>query len=484
MKEKKRKIKKLFLILPLIFLTIFSSCFGLVSSLTARAVTVTGYTGVLSDLRIDDNFKEEDYPVNADDKSLELIQIAESTGGELFIYIYQPSAKEKQFELTTISISQTLYNNAKWELYELKLLDSDGVFSKYKVKGLELKSDVVRYYDITEIHRKFDEELDTQPDNGNTITEIAHNVSKQWTVITLEGKVYYNCIETETILITDKYVGFVEYKDGFSLKSLLYNSAVQSHFVAFSTDHDIERLIEADVSYISQSRSYYEDNLDVYSSMGTKTSHSITLDYTQKAEFETTHWFSTVKYSWDRIQSSSDFLSSTADVSVYSATPINTYSKVALTDEAKNKISSMQWVLRFAETSYSEVERVVADPFVGSIRDYYNQIDETAISDVTILRLKFETDGIVYNLGVVDNKANGNGISDSYTDWVVNVSDEFKNIMTVVGYILIVIIAVALLSLLAVFTPVFKLVGKGLLFILKVVWWVFSSPIYLFKSKK
>ena len=56
--------------------------------------------------------------------------------------------------------------------------------------------------------------------------------------------------------------------------------------------------------------------------------------------------------------------------------------------------------------------------------------------------------------------------------------------MKVIGYILLVIIAVALLSLLAVFTPVFKLVGKGILAILKVAWWIISSPIYLFKNKK
>ena len=485
MKEKKRKkIKSLFLILPLILLTIFTSCFSLISSLSARAVTVTGYTGVLSDLRIDDDFKEEDFPVNADDTSLELIQIAESTGGELFIYVYQPSAKENQFELTTITISQTLYNNAKWDLYDLKLIDSDGVFSKYKVKGLELKSDVVRYYDITEIHRKFDESIDVQPDNGNITTEVAHDVSKQWTVITLDGKVYYNCVETETILITEKYVGFVEYEDGFSLKSLIYDSACQSHFVAFSTDHNIERLIEADVSYISQTRSYFRDNLDIYSSMGSQVNHSITLDYTQKAEFETSNWFTKVTYSWDRIQSSSDFLSSTADVSLFSATPINSYGKTVLNDDTKTNISNMQWVLRFAETSYTEVERVVANPYVGSVRDYYTQVDETAISDVTILRLKFETDGVVYNLGVVDNKTNGNGLSDSYTDWTVEVSETFTEIMKAIGYVLLVVLAIVFLSLLGALAPIFKLIWSFILKLLKVVWWVLSSPIYLFNGKK
>ena len=34
------------------------------------------------------------------------------------------------------------------------------------------------------------------------------------------------------------------------------------------------------------------------------------------------------------------------------------------------------------------------------------------MSDVTILRLKFETDGVVYNLGVVDNKQTSSVIPD------------------------------------------------------------------------
>ena len=53
----------------------------------------------------------------------------------------------------------------------------------------------------------------------------------------------------------------------------------------------------------------------------------------------------------------------------------------------------MKWVLRFAETEYT-----------SSASAYVYVQNGTRISDVTILRLKFETDGVVYNLGVVDNK--------------------------------------------------------------------------------
>lgn len=480
--QKKKYSLNIFLAFLCFFMCVFSYSFKPLVKSSASGVAVTGYSSVLGDLKIDDNFNEEDYPVNAEDTSIKLIQIAESTGGELFVYIYQPSAMARQFELTTISISQTLYNNAKYVLYDLKLLNSDGVFSKYKVKNIELKADVVRYYDITEIHRKFDEEIDTQPDNGNIITEIACDVGKQWTVCTLNGEVYYECVETETILITDKYVGFVEYEDGFTLKSLHSDSGCQSHFVAFSTDHDIDRLLEADVSYISQTRSYYLDNEDVYSSLGTAVTNNITLTYTDSAEYNPSGWFTKYTYSWDRIQSIDDFISSTADVNMYKNTALNVYKKTVLNEEAISELSNMQWVLRFAETDFKKTEVKVGSSFMtGALLPAYTKIDETAVSDVTILRLKFETDGVVYNLGVIDNKSTGSGIADSFTEFIVETSDSFKSAMKIIGWVFL---AVVVLLVLGILSPVLKLLVKGILAVLKAVWWIITSPIYLFKNKK
>ena len=44
-------------------------------------------------------------------------------------------------------------------------------------------------------------------------------------------------VDIETITITDKFVGFVRYKDGFKL----YVGACDSHFVAFNTDKPIRQ---------------------------------------------------------------------------------------------------------------------------------------------------------------------------------------------------------------------------------------------------
>lgn len=136
----------------------------------------------------------------------------------------------------------------------------------------------------------------------------------------------------------------------------------------------------------------------------------------------------------------------------------------------------MQYVLRFDATDYIYTE------ILGIYADIME--DFTIIEDVTILRLMFELDGVVYNLGVVDNKTNGSGIPDNITTWSATFSEEFKQVMKVISYILILIIVIVLISLLAVFTPFFKIVWKCVLSILKVVWWIISSPFYLFKTKK
>ena len=114
------------------------------------------------DLTKDESFNVEDYPAIANDYSLQVIQIAESVNGELFVYVYQPSDATKDLTATTIRMSQSIGENAKWRDYDLTLLSTEGVLDKYRVEGITILSDVVRYYDIAAIHRAFDENAHPQ----------------------------------------------------------------------------------------------------------------------------------------------------------------------------------------------------------------------------------------------------------------------------------------------------------------------------------
>lgn len=147
--------------------------------LVARAESIT-YSGVMEDLKRDTSFKPENYPSKADDYSLQIIQLAESSDKELFVYVYQPSGKSKDLKASSVNISTTINDAISFTNYKLALLNSNGVFYKYKVSGLTVKDESVRYYAISSIYRPFDESIDKQASGGNTVTEVNYAVNKQY----------------------------------------------------------------------------------------------------------------------------------------------------------------------------------------------------------------------------------------------------------------------------------------------------------------
>ena len=66
------------------------------------------YSDVLDDLSKDASFNPDNYPAIADDYSLKVIQIAEGSDGELFVYVYQPSGVKGKLRATSINISTSV----------------------------------------------------------------------------------------------------------------------------------------------------------------------------------------------------------------------------------------------------------------------------------------------------------------------------------------------------------------------------------------
>ena len=95
------------------------------------------YSGVLEDLQKDEAFDASQYPANDNDNSLQVLQIAESTAGELFIYVYQPSARARDLRASSIVISQTELPN-DLQIYSLTFIDSSGTLYKYKVDNIQI----------------------------------------------------------------------------------------------------------------------------------------------------------------------------------------------------------------------------------------------------------------------------------------------------------------------------------------------------------
>lgn len=465
----KQMCKRLFGVFCALLLLV--AAIGGQSVLPAFAAT-SSYTSSLEDLQKDSEFNVNDYPDNAGDHSIQVIQIAESTGGELFIYTYQPC--QVITPLTAIKVNMSFSERVNGtNLYGLTLLNSDGVFCKYKVDDIAVSEDYVRYYNITSIYRKWIEGIDEETGNDNTKDMVSFAVGKCFRAETENEVVYYSCKVTEVIEINNPVAGYLEYSNGFKFCP----DWCDSHYVAFSTDKKIDNLMEADVSFVQRKASQSIGlGLDGHITYGDPENLVAELNGTQTGGNAGDGWFGQYyKFEWDRIESIETFINEVGD---------------KLSDEARNKLNGAQWVLRFVETTRT----AVTGPSATSI--FW-----TDISEVTVLRLKFIANGKVYNLGAVSDAVSEPDHPDNPTvpiqdlsfwqyvwNCVVKLFDGTatlsEQIVAIVAIFLVVLALPILLTVLSVVFPAFravlgnvlKVIGKGFLLFFKGLWWLICLP--------
>ena len=383
-------------------------CCVISATLSARPVVYAAdvaYSNVLEDLRKDSNFDESSYMEDKDDYSLSVITLAESTDNDLFVYVFQPTADKSVFLASYINIA--VYKNGNFQLdedgdlvvkqYALQYANSVGGFFKYKVLDYDLLEGNIRSYEIVSIARPYIEDVDEDPPFLNVINHVAFKVGKLFTFSGKSSQSSLTVEDVDTISLTDQYVGFVRYKGGYELLGILRESC-DSHFIAFNTDRKIDNLLEASVSYKTQSYYYYYggESLPVEDFGEIEGPFTAELDYRDKVQYEGGNWYFSYKYEWSRIQRTSEFVKNfESENIVYTGTLFNKISYGKFSDEAKEELSKTSWVLSFAETDLGITP---------------NREMSTLVSNVTVLRLKFETDGKVYNLGAVSNVQTGSSI--------------------------------------------------------------------------
>ncbi len=167
------------------------------------------------------------------------------------------------------------------------------------------------------------------------------------------------------------------------------------------------------------------------------------LKYTDKVEHTGGGLFAGT-YKRDRIETVEQFIAENdLTQNVYSGAVIDVNVANKITDEGKAALQSKKWVLRFVETDYS---------LGGGYVSTYSF--STLFGDVTILRLKFETDGVTYNLGVIDNKQSG-------SDKPINEEEIQPEINNRGLWIIIAIILIVALILLAPLLPtIISFIGR------------------------
>lgn len=438
---------------------VFCVCLFPSSVILSQAEESTSY--ILDDLKKADSFSESNYPLDVSDNNLYVEQIAESTDKELLIYVYQPSGKNRDFRASSINISTSINDAISFYNYKLEYLNSSETLYKYRVKDFTVLSVPTRYYVITTIYRPFVKGIDEEAGYDNVISEVDFEVGKQYCFYTLNGKPQCDVVEVETIEITDKFVGYVSYSDGFKF----YPTCCSSHFVAFNTDKPIDQLLEADVFYTSQR---YQRNVDAYplhkyvTVFAEKEDGYAYLKYTDKKVEHTGSGFGAATYTWDRIETVDQFLSENeVDQNTYSGAIIDVSVGNKITDEGIEALEGKKWVLRFLETEYSLA--MMPDLVYPGCLDILEV--GTIVGDVSILRLKFEYNGITYNLGTIDNKQSGSGkpINEEWVDVEIKAGAKKWIILAII--VILTVIVLIILWKTGVLPTVFH-----------AVWWFITLP--------
>ena len=475
-----KKVKSFLLSAILLFSCLLMTLLSIPNTMTVHAANIEingGYSDVLEDLQDNESFNPDEYEIDQNDFSLNFITLAESSDREVFIYVYQPCTS-RGIVATTINLSTGIHKNLSYKNYKLKLINQRGVFYKYLVENLAVSDEEIRYYEISSIYRKWDGNLDDAEAESGTISEVPFAVAKQYILRGYGENITYSCSDVDVITVTDKYVGFVRYEDGYTgspgMGFAWYSPGSDSHFVAFSTDKPIDKLMEADVFYTSQTYNYFNDFFSINESetWGEIQENYAYPTYKDKVKVEVGHGWGYYKYTWDRIQTVDEFIATENREYVYNCGIFNVKTQVKLTDEGLNDLKGKDWVIRFAETEYGDY--YTQPPGAGTAAMRTHHIVKTIVGNVTILRLQFETDGVIYNLGVVDNKMTGDGIPDNYTETSFELTSAFKTFIAILLFI------VLLLILWPVLPYIFMFFG----WLLKGLWKIITLPFKAFKSSK
>ncbi len=400
---------KIAFIIAVVFLVFLSVISGVGGNAYA-AFAESSYSNVLDDLRKDSEFRVDDFPAYDDDYRIYVINIAEGEKGNLYVYTYQPCQLSRPLSATHLNMSLTDSVNDT-EIYGLTKLNETGVFVKYRVQGVTVASNKsLRYYNISSIYREYINGIDDIPSsNDNIINEKAFPVAKLYYVMTQQdGSVVYSLDATYVVQIINPVSSYLTIENSDSG----YNSGLgpfannyrkwqytDLHYVAFSTDWDIDRLISATVYYSYCSGQLYDYDwtpwVDVKDGVEYGDAYETTVDLNYTESFDITHkdtWsiftLSKHTYSWDKIYSVDDFYSTVCANSDYDKNGLKTVYET---------VSGREWVLMFAETERKEEKEDGAFGFI-----YYDTYF-TKVDKVSVLRLEFETDGVVYNLGAVSD---------------------------------------------------------------------------------
>lgn len=400
----KNKILKICSLIAVVLLSAVVGLLAFVDIYGVKIASAETSAEVLQDLRKDKDFNENDYPYVSDDYSLQVIQIAESSNKELFVYAYQPCHDTYDLIGTKISISYGYSLNGAGltpKLYNLKLLSTSGTLDKYHVEGFTVPNDGDRYYNIVEIFRMVNTDID-EIDESFPKTDIAYSVGQQWYVCDLNGSKHYEMNTFNTLYVETVWNDFFTFSDGLTLSDLIKSDKpTDCWFYCFSVeDYVIKHIYDADLNYsIRDVRDTYGYGDHTLTYSNERLNQVVRLKDSDKMTY-ISPGLGASDLEWNRILSAEEFIK------------IAESQGVKINASVRENVLKSQWVFTYLETERTE------DKYGSSMTGGVHHIDNYEdVYDVGLLRLHFQdTSGKHYDLGVVNDLTDPDNIAGGGTE--------------------------------------------------------------------
>lgn len=459
-----RKIALMILTVFMLLLQVFSPF------LAIKAEAATVYSTVLDDLTKSEKFKIENFPIltyeyinqvnqdtdtENDQPLMEVIQIAESSSDELYLYVYQPTDSELELTASAVLLSTEFTpdgQNINPDIYYLELVSTDSVFDKYVVKDFRVSEEPYRYYNIVTLYRNFNPEIDEVTPGGVIENfELGIGVGQQWCTYYLNDSIVYEMNTFDTVEIDIGYTGSVQFGSGFQFGNIFGAFEFGNlWFITFNVkDYIVEKIYDADLIYKIRSKE------NIAGDGTNKTNYgewSDDIPLTLKSEDTATYqgdglWAK--KYTWNTIARSQDFLSQLED------------QDVSISDEMRSALLDNAWVFAFKQTErHTNV--------IGSLL-YTTSSD---ISAVTVIRLHFmDIKGDVYNLGVVSDRVSPDDTPDAVGGGIKIDPEWFDKVLMIVSLIFILVVLIFLFPFIK---AILSLLWTGIKFLFSIVWFIIT----------
>lgn len=403
---------------------------------------------------------------------------------EYYIYFYLPKGIV-QYDFLTIQLGicvsdsfDDLNSDSNLEVnnYTLEYVDTtnNGCVAKYAILDMEdtLHTYDHRRYSIRQVYMRYDNVLNPPGTIRSVYMPYWQTLGDEYYYYQdLNGQTAYQYKKAEFVSLTYKEV-YSYYFNTVNpvLEFIGVNRGQEHYFYGFTPDRDIDHLTEVEIIY-----DYY--SIEAYKAQHTSKYYqplpgATENDLKYKPIFGETKRGEVIVLEGEvNVEISPDFLFWKAKTMTWNR--ISTYEELSNNEDStfanfvKTHFSDAQFIVNFAGFDYSFSEHELPVNFINDYLDFCSYLAAngaeigssipmgevyrfygfkgTYVSNVQMIRMCYETDGIQYNIQVItdpiDSSGSGEGVDNpELKDWVNTVITIFKFIIVIIFIVLIVYI--------------------------------------------